>query len=109
MNHYKTTPKVKQITGTRKREFALFDRGGAISTGSYWNGGTKYDFLIVNIRTGQQKNPPAGEYPTFQASYTPAENEILIQTGVSCGKPATPFIYCRPEDKENVLKWLGVS
>jgi hypothetical protein len=109
MNHYKTTPKVKQITGTRKREFALLDKGWAVNTGSYWSGGTKYDFLVWNIRTGQQKNPPAGEYPTFKSEYTPGENEILIQTGVSCGKPSTPYIHCRPEDKENVLKWLGVK
>lgn len=109
MNYYKTTTKVKQITGTRKREFALFDRGGPVGTSSFWNGGTKYDFLVLNIRTGQQETPPAGQYPTFKAEYTPAENEIIIQTGESCGKPSTPFIYCRPEDKENVLNYLGAK
>lgn len=108
MHRHQITSKVRQITGTRKREFLLFERESPVDTGSYWSDGTKYNFVVININTGQQTKPPTGQYPTFKADYVLAENEIVIRLA-SCGKPSTPYIHCRPEDKENVLKWLGVS
>lgn len=110
METFKTTPTVSKITGTKKRSFFLsISNGREISTSVYWSGGSRDAFSVLNIETKKIKIPPTGSYPNFKAGYTLEENEILIKTGIFCGKPATVNITCRDEDKDKVMKFLGIK
>jgi hypothetical protein len=108
MNVYSTTPKVKELTGTRKRDFYLNLRQ-SISTDSYWDGGSRTQYEVLNIDTGARFIPPAGSYPwTTQNIYTLKPGDVVIATGVFCGKPARPSFSCLPEDNDRVKKFLGI-
>lgn len=110
METYNMTPKAKAITNSRKRKFYFHKRtvGAPNNTASYWDGGSRDVYSVLNIMTGQSKTPPVGQYPTYQASYTLEPNEILICTGTFLGKPATPSITCRVDEEMAVKQFLGI-
>lgn len=109
MNTLNTTPKVKELTGTKKRQFWFSLHDQPICTNSYFDGGTRREFRVVNINTGASFTPDPGVYPwTTKNEYQLKSGEIMTVFGLSCGKPGTPHIYCLPEDNERVRRFLGV-
>jgi hypothetical protein len=109
-NYYPMTAQAKRLSGSRKREFRFYtgaDRPQ--NTASYWNGGSKTSYTVINMLTGAQGIPPCGQYPTFQASYTLRPQELLMETGVFCGKPGTARFNCRTEDEALARKFLGIE
>lgn len=110
MNIYiKSTPKTKSLTGSRKREVRVSSGSSLINVDSYWSGGSRSDFSVLNIDTGLNILPQ-GNHP-FGASgrlgYALRSGDILIETGTFCGKPATPTFHCRAEDEARVLEYLN--
>ena len=107
-NYHPTTKIVKSITGTKKREFnlATCEAGTERNTASYWDGGNRNYYSILNIKTGQTKNCPTGVFPNFDAKIKLENDEILIQT--SSGKSSFARITCLENDYENVKAFLQV-
>src|SRR5512147_1800345 len=113
MTKYKATNKVKELTfGTdsaRKRDFVFSTLSRPqVNTASYWSEGSKDNYKVINLDTKQTIIPPAGSYPMFQAEYTMKPGDVLINTGVCCGKPSQAYIYCLAEDETRVRAWLGI-
>lgn len=112
MTTYPTTPRVKALTGTRKKNFFFSTTITPQSVNSYWDGGSKSNYAVYNIQTGIYSTPSQNSSTTFPKftdhTYQLQPFEILIETGVFMGKPATPQIICREEDKINVMAYLNI-
>lgn len=107
---FKTTEKVKGLTGSRKKEFSLDTTTSPQNTDSYWSGGSRSEFQTYNLNTRSGGRCSAGQYPwTTPNNYTLQLGDVLIETGMLCGKPATPRFLCLPEDLERVKTWLGIQ
>lgn len=112
-NKYTMTDKVKAIVrgldGERKRDFTLSPSSRPqFNTASYWSGGSRDYFTVINIATGARTTPPAGTYPAFDAHYSLNVGEVLMQTGVCMGKPMAPRFHCLPEDNNRARSFLGL-
>ena len=106
---YKITQKVKDITGSRKREFR-FSTATQCGTNSYWDGGSRSQYEVHNIITGKGIVPSGGDYPwTIPNTYVFQPGDVMVETGMFCGKPSTPYISCRPEDESAVRTWLEIG
>lgn len=107
---YPMTHKVKSLTGSRKREFSLNPTDHVQNVDSYWDGGSKDFYHVVNIDTGlnvaPEGNHPFGDHG--KVGYKLISGDILIRTGTFCGKPSTPCLLCRAEDENRVRQYLGL-
>lgn len=108
---YSTTSQLKSIAPTKKRDFYLntCGEGNPLNTASFWDGGSKSTYSVLNIDTKQSKHPSIGVFPTFESKTVLEANEILIETGVTCGKPSRPMITCRKSELEKVMGFLGLT
>lgn len=108
MIYHPTTPHIKQLLNTKKREFGLqfISFPHSHNTASYWEGGSINYYSVMDLQTGKYSHPPAGSYPDFKAAYILPKDHILIQSGVFCGKPATIKIYAYEDNKQNVMDWF---
>lgn len=107
MQIYSSTPKLRNITQSRKKKF-LIVQCNKVNTASYWDGGSISYYRAYNFVTNCAKVPPSGEYPNYKAQYELLPNEIVICTGIFLGKEATPKIFCRSEDLDAVKTFFGV-
>lgn len=80
-----------------------------MNTASYWDGGSKTTYTVINMLTGKTGFPPTGSYPTFQAEYLLGPQELMMETSVFCGKPGTPRFECRADDEQLARKFLGIE
>lgn len=108
-NVYSQTPATKALTKSKKKKIYFCGKKHPVDTASYWSGGSKSNYKVINLVTKETKMPPAGVYPMFQAEYAIAENEIVLETGISEGKEATPTIHCRAEDEEKIKEIFGLN
>ena len=100
---------VRGLDGERKRDFTLsLSSRPQFNTASYWSGGSKDYFTVINIHTGARSTPPAGTFPNFDAHYSLQAGEVLMQTGLCMGKPMAPRFHCLPEDNNRVRNFLGL-
>lgn len=82
----------------RKKHYFLDTLHYPMDMASYWDGGTRDVYHIVDLKTRRVARLPSN-HPMFEPGrpYTLArplpENLIVIQTGVFCGKTATAHIY----------------
>jgi len=111
MTKYNATPRIRELTGSRKCKFFLSTilPGNPVSHNSYWDGGSRSYYSIHNISTGQSIQPNCNPGFPALASRTSVlkDSEILVETGVFCGKPSTPSITCNEPDLDKVLRYLG--
>jgi len=109
MKSFNMVPKVADLTQSRKRQFNLVTVEST-NTDSYWDGGSKTDYRVRNIDTGANFIPPAGVYPwTVKNDYILQPGDLVIATGMFCGRPASPRLICRPEDEARMMAWLGLE
>jgi hypothetical protein len=93
--------------GYKKRKAFIQSRTEKSLSNTYWDGGSRSSYTIVNIITGQittcaQYAPPqfGGTEPVVEI-----DNDIaIIETGVFCGKPATASVFVSPENYNKLLK-----
>lgn len=108
MKRYQITAQVKNLTDTRKREFSVSGGYTTISTDTYSDGGSISYWTVINIKTGARFRPSPGQYPwTTPNDYTLQPGDVVMETGMFCGKPMAPRFCCRTEDEAEVTKWLG--
>ena len=87
---------------------------GPMSMNSYWDGGSKDEYRLVDLATGQLWSMPSS-HPMFdylpsgdrcgrlQISALP-ENAALVQGGVCLGKPAKVTVFLR---SDNMVKMIA--
>ena len=107
---FKITPKVKDLTNTSRREFSVNTREHPICTDSYWDGGSRSYFRVINLETGKDFIPPMGKYPwTVKNDYTLQTGDVVIDSGHrGDGKIYVDF-WCLPSDLDRILRWLRVN
>ena len=98
---------IPRCVGYKKRKAFIQSRTEKSLSNTYWDGGSRSSYTIVNIITGQittcaQYAPPqfGGTEPVVKI-----DNDIaIIETGVFCGKPATASVFVSPENYNKLLK-----
>jgi hypothetical protein len=109
METINTTPRVKVLTNTKKKQFWFTLTSLPQSTNSYFDGGSRDQYTVINVITGRHFTPESGHYPwTTKNDYTLQSGDVLMVTGMCCGKPRTPHFMCLPEDNQRVRNWLGI-
>lgn len=71
---------------------------------SYWDGGSKDDFRVVEIATGQISHPPT-VYPfggENNPNYQPQPGFALVEHSIFCGKDGGCTVYLHPDDQEKL-------
>ncbi len=120
----KSTPDIKRVItaafpGYKKQSafVSAFTEHG-VNINSYWDGGSRDVFAVVELATGRAKQMPTRSHPYFDiaaAGLLNADNGVLevdhvgnvtlktlpegyalIQSGTFCGKPATAHVYLNP-------------
>ena len=126
----KDAPEVKRIVlaafaGYRKLKATLSEFHGQ-NINSYWDGGSKSEYAVVDLETGKRLSLPTHSHPYFEVvrqGFANTENAaisvdhagnitlnvlppncVLVEAGTFCGKPATAHIYVLAE---NMTKLLG--
>ena len=68
-----------------------------------WDSGSRTQYAVASLDDASQVKPvhdprpwPSNMAPLGQTAIAP--RFVIVETGVFCGKPATPAIYARPED-----------
>ena len=126
----KDHPEVKRVVlaafpSYRKLKATLSAFNGGININSYWDGGTRNEYSIVELATLQRKSLPTRTHPFYDVAVKGlcgAENEVvsvdhvgnitlkvlpegfaLVEAGTFCGKPATAHIYLNPSNMTKLL------
>lgn len=109
---YPTTPMVRRLSGTRKREFylAIFEAPSYVKDcNSYWDGGSKDSYTVLDMNGKYLETPPSGGFNKRADPYTIKPGTILMETGVFRGKPATVTFYGNESDRPRITKLLGIT
>ena len=106
-----TTKDIKNKLSTKKRTFGIQQHSTprTFNTASYWDGGSRDIYSVLNLAIGGYTYPPTGSYPTFQAEYELPYGNVLITSGVFNGKPSTVTVDYYEVDKQQVEQWLGIK
>lgn len=125
----KDAPEVKRVVlaafpSYRKHRATLSAFNGEVNLNSYWDSGSRAEFAIVELATGQRKPLPTRTHPYFEvARYgISGENEVisvdhagnitlkvlpegfaLVEAGTFCGRPATAHVYVNPANLSKLL------
>jgi hypothetical protein len=98
--------------GQKKRTFCLKEQGGEINVASYWDGGSRDFYKVVNMATGEERNPlrdfSLDKRELRNLYITLGADEILVNHGYSQGKLFSPYFICAPGQMEKMKKFLGV-
>ena len=108
---YPTTPMVRRLSGTRKREFylAMFEAPYVKDCNSYWDDGSKDNYRVLDMNGQFVEVPPSGSFKKRADPYTIKPGTILMETGLFRGKPATPTFYGNESDRPWITKLLGIT
>lgn len=123
-------PTVKRIVqiafpGYRKRTAWIRVWSGSLNINSYWSGGSRDEYAIVDLGTMTRVPMPAGldhSHPFFEVKARNVSDEyvaidhvgnvtlkvlpagfVIVQAGTFCGKPATARIIANPADMPKYL------
>jgi len=126
----KSAPEVKRLIlaafpSYKKHNAFLSAFNGGKNINSYWDGGSREEYRIVELSTLQLRPIPTSTHPYFDvARYGLAnkENEVisvdhvgnielkilpegfaLVAAGTFCGKPATAHVYLNPANLAKLL------
>jgi hypothetical protein len=126
----KSAPEVKAVVlaafpAYRKQNAFLSAFGGGLSINSYWDGGSRTEFAVVELASLQRKSLPTRTHPYFDitvrglANTENADVEVdhvgnitlkklpegfaLVAAGTFCGKAATAHVYLNPANMARLL------
>jgi len=111
METYKTTPVVRRLSGTRKREFRLHLYANPPITkdcNSYWDSGSRDSYTVLNMNGDYLETPLPGGYYKLAEPYEIKPGTLLMETGTFCGKPATVCFYGHESDRPWITRLLGI-
>lgn len=127
----RSAPELKRVVlaafpSYRKRDAYLSVFTGKQNINSYWDGGSRDEYAIVELQSLQRKGLPTSSHPYFDiaarglanASSPDVETDhvgnlylkhlpegfALVRAGTFCGKAATAHVYLNPA---NMAKLLG--
>lgn len=112
METHKTTPVVRRLSGTHKREFNLWFSDRQPFThdcNSYWDGGSRDTYTVLDMNGQFIEFPPSGSFNKLADPYVIRPGTLLMNTGVFRGKPTTVCFYGHESDRPWILMLLGVS
>jgi hypothetical protein len=112
---------VNSAAGNYKKQKAYVSTfSGKVNISSYWDGGSKSYYTVVEIATGRNKSLPTSTHPYFDIAVAGMANcetpdvesdhvgnlylrrlpkgFALVETGTFMGKTATAHVYLSPED-----------
>lgn len=94
---------IMQLIGSRKKHAFLHVTDKVTLSGTYWDGGSRSEYYAVQLATMQKLaaphyDPPQFGGPTKSPQVEIPKGVIIVESGIFCGKPATPVIYVRPDD-----------
>lgn len=124
----KSAPEVKRVIcaafpGYKKHNAFLseFSEGSSVTINSYWDGGSRSVFVLVDLATLQHKDLPTQSHPYFDmrsvSTETPdvvvtrgivdlkrlPEGIALVEGGTFCGKLATAHVHVNPANLTKLL------
>ena len=121
----KDNPEIRRIVNSaamnyRKQKAYVSEFSGKVNISSYWDGGSKSYYTIVNLATGLCRNLPTSTHPYFDIAVQGMANQetpdvesdergnlylrrlpqgfALVETGIFMGKTAPAHVYLSPED-----------
>jgi hypothetical protein len=91
----------------RKREVIVDVFRGSMTVNSYWDGGSKDEYVLLRLDNGRAAKVPTS-HPYFDRRSDGSRcgtielrelppNTVLVHGGYFCGKPRLIYIYCRPD------------
>lgn len=126
----KTAPEVKQVVlaafpSYRKHTafLSVFPQSGT-QINSYWDGGSRSEFAVVELATGKVKQLPTRSHPYFDVARYGVHGQdehisvdyagnitlkvlpegfALVEAGTFCGKPATARVLLNPANMAKLL------
>lgn len=125
-----SAPEVKAVMltafpGYRKQTVTLSVFNGGVTLNSYWDGGTRSEFAVVELATLKRKSLPTATHPYFDVAargLAQVENQditidrvgkitlkhlpegfALVEAGTFCGKAATGHIHLHPANMAKLL------
>jgi len=126
----KSAPEVKAVIlaafpSYRKLKATLSVFHGGININSYWDGGSKDEYAVVELASLQRRSLPTHSHPYFDVTrhgLANTENQdvsidhvgnltlkrlpegfALVAAGTFCGKPATAHVYLNVENMAKLL------
>ncbi|MGD0135272.1 MAG: hypothetical protein ABSE57_24765 [Bryobacteraceae bacterium] len=109
----------------RKQNAFLSAFGGGLSINSYWDGGSRTEFAVVELSSLQRKSLPTRTHPYFDVAVRGLNNTenadievdgvgnvtlkrlpegfALVAAGTFCGKPATAHVYLNSANMAKLL------
>jgi len=122
----KSAPEVQRIIRAAlpdyKKHAAFLSEFSAVSINSFWDGGSRSTFILIDLATLQVKSLPTSSHPYFDMQSTSGENQdvivergcvtlkrlpegiALIEAGTFRGKQATAHVYI---NSVNLTKLIG--
>lgn len=122
----KAAPEVQRVVRAAfpsyKKHNAFLSVFNGVQVNSYWDGGSKAVFVLVDLATLRHKPLPTSTHPYFDMNAANGENPdvvveqgcvtlkhlpegiALVEGGTFCGKLATAHVYLNPN---NMSKLLG--
>lgn len=97
-----TLANIVKLVGSKKRKAILARPTEKVAlSGTYWDGGSRSDYFLVNLNTMQARplaryNPPQFGGPKEDPVVELQPHQAVVVTGFSFGKPSTPTIYFHP-------------
>jgi hypothetical protein len=125
----KSAPEVKKVITVAfpsyKKHNAFLSEFHPMQINSYWDGGSRDYFAIVELATMQRKDMPTRTHPCFEVSQRGLANQsndvveidhvgnitlkilpegfALVSAGIFCGKPGTAHVYLNPANMTKLL------
>jgi len=123
-------PEVKRLVlaafpSYRKLRASIAAFPGCVNINSYWDGGSRSEFALVELATMVRKPLPTRTHPFFEVAARGMANQesevlkvdhvgnvslkvlpegfALVEAGTFCGKPATAHVYLNPANMAKLL------
>ena len=108
-----TAPEVKAIVlaafpSYRKHDAYLSPHIEVCLSGTYWDGGTRHEYVAVDLASKHSQGAPRYNPPQFGGPAISPRVELpvgvaIVAGGVFCGKPATATVYIHPDNLAKLL------